>query len=179
MSRNITLCTIGSRGDCQPYVALGLSLKARGHTVTVATEQRNFNLISEFGLNFKCVSGDSCGMLYESKYQSTLKSGSFIGLINMTNDWNSKFDKKEILQSYVSALSGADIIISGALTLTQTFCVAEANKAVWIPMILGPTLTTSEFPLWALQAITCGCSCLNKWTYNLAFKALWDQEKVS
>ena len=33
----ITLITIGSRGDVQPYVALGVGLKAAGHVVKLAT----------------------------------------------------------------------------------------------------------------------------------------------
>lgn len=177
LSKRIVLCSIGSRGDCQPYIALGLDLKSRGHHITIATEQRNSNLVLGSGLNFSCIAGDSCGMLYEPKYQKTLRDGSFIGLINMTNEWNAKFDKKEILSSFMSALAGAEIIISGALTLTQTYCVAEANNVVWIPMILGPTLCTNEFPIWALSFLTFGFSCLNKWTYNVVFKSLWDQEK--
>ena len=34
---HLTLLTIGSRGDVQPYVALGVGLKAAGHTVRLAT----------------------------------------------------------------------------------------------------------------------------------------------
>ncbi len=35
---NITILTIGTRGDVQPYVALGIGLQAAGHTVTIATK---------------------------------------------------------------------------------------------------------------------------------------------
>jgi sterol 3beta-glucosyltransferase len=34
---NILIITIGSRGDVQPYVALGVGLQAAGHRVTIAT----------------------------------------------------------------------------------------------------------------------------------------------
>ena len=37
---NITLLTIGSRGDVQPFVALGVGLKEAGHEVTLATGKR-------------------------------------------------------------------------------------------------------------------------------------------
>ena len=43
-------------------------------------------------------------------------------------------------------------------------------------MILGPTLETSEFPIWALEGICC-CSCLNRYSYEMVFKAIWKQEK--
>eukprot|EP01034_Spumella_vulgaris_P031926 gene31927-39444_t len=43
-------------------------------------------------------------------------------------------------------------------------------------MILGPTLPTSEFPIWALENLI-PCSCLNKWSYGVLFSMLWNQEK--
>ena len=79
------------------------------------------------------------------------------------------------MDSYFSACSGAHIIISSALTMTQSFTVAEYLNCTWIPMILGPTLPTSEFPLWALESMT-PFSCMNKWSYDVAFAALWSSE---
>jgi len=46
----IVIATSGSRGDVQPYVALGIELKSRGHTVVVCTEQRMETLVKDFGL---------------------------------------------------------------------------------------------------------------------------------
>jgi sterol 3beta-glucosyltransferase len=33
----ICILTIGTRGDVQPYIALGLGLKVAGHEVTIST----------------------------------------------------------------------------------------------------------------------------------------------
>ncbi|MFN2214155.1 MAG: glycosyltransferase, partial [Anaerolineales bacterium] len=33
----ITIATVGTRGDVQPYIALGLGLQADGHQVQIAT----------------------------------------------------------------------------------------------------------------------------------------------
>lgn len=56
----------------QPYVLLGLELQGRGHSVTIATEQRMQGLVTQLGngrLSFHCISGDPTKMLYEKKYQ--------------------------------------------------------------------------------------------------------------
>lgn len=56
----------------QPYVLLGLELQARGHAVTIATEERMQGLVQQLGgdrLSFRCISGDPTGMLWEKKYQ--------------------------------------------------------------------------------------------------------------
>lgn len=39
-SMHIVIATVGTRGDAQPYVALGKVLSARGHRVTLATHER-------------------------------------------------------------------------------------------------------------------------------------------
>ncbi len=48
----IMLLTIGSRGDVQPYVALGKGLKAAGHTVTIATCERFRSFVERHGLHY-------------------------------------------------------------------------------------------------------------------------------
>lgn len=176
---NVIIATSGTRGDVQPYIALALLLKLRGHNVSIATEERMRNLVEEFGLAYRCIGGDPTGLIFDfdPKVQEVLRRGHILKLISLTQEWDKKFNKAEILDSYEAACMDADVIISAGLTLTQTFCVAEKLNCVWIPVILGPTLPTQEFPLWALEGLMCGCSCLNKWTYNVAFSAMWDNEK--
>ncbi|MCR9139286.1 MAG: glycosyltransferase [Alphaproteobacteria bacterium] len=55
---NILLLTIGSRGDVQPYVALGKGLKAAGHHVTVATCSRFRPFVEAEGLSYGHISDD-------------------------------------------------------------------------------------------------------------------------
>jgi sterol 3beta-glucosyltransferase len=47
---NITILTIGSRGDVQPFVALGIGLKEAGHEVTIATGGAFEAFVTEYGL---------------------------------------------------------------------------------------------------------------------------------
>ena len=48
--QKITLCAVGSRGDLQPYISLGLALKQKGYQVKIATENRLKPLVQEFGI---------------------------------------------------------------------------------------------------------------------------------
>ncbi|MGF1521839.1 MAG: glycosyltransferase [Leptolyngbyaceae cyanobacterium] len=48
----ILILTLGSRGDVQPYVALGKGLKAVGHTVTLCTSSRFESFITAHELNY-------------------------------------------------------------------------------------------------------------------------------
>jgi sterol 3beta-glucosyltransferase len=177
MSRRIIIVSIGSRGDVQPYCVLGEALAERGHDVTIATEQRLETLVTqEFQLPFRSIHGDSTGGLFDPKFQAGLANGSLFTLIKMTNEWKAKFSMNDILASYFTALAGAEIIISGGLSMTPSYCVAEKIGATWVPFILGPTMPTYAFPCWATASLTLGLSCLNKWSYRFLFRQLWNDE---
>jgi len=49
---NVFIITIGSRGDVQPFVALGKGLKAAGHRVTLCTSSSFEPFIRSHGLNY-------------------------------------------------------------------------------------------------------------------------------
>ncbi|MFN2208056.1 MAG: glycosyltransferase, partial [Candidatus Promineifilaceae bacterium] len=55
---NILIITFGSRGDVQPYLALGKGLKTAGHDVTLCTAEQFEPLIRENGLNYGYMTGE-------------------------------------------------------------------------------------------------------------------------
>lgn len=55
----ITILTAGSRGDTQPYIALGLALQKAGHSVRIATFANFKVLVESSGLEFYPVQGDA------------------------------------------------------------------------------------------------------------------------
>jgi UDP:flavonoid glycosyltransferase YjiC (YdhE family) len=173
---NVVIVASGSRGEVQPYIALAIALQGHGHQVAIATETRMKSLVEQdFGLDYRYVAGDPTGLLWEPHAQKALKKGSLFELMSMTKEWECKYDRMDILQSYVSACEGAELIIGANLTLTQSYCVAEYMNCAWVPMILGPTFPTNEFPLWIVPPCL---HCLpNKWFYKLVLKSLWNNEK--
>ena len=56
--KNIFILTLGSRGDVQPYVALGKGFQAAGHNVTVCTSSSFESFITGQGLNYGHMSND-------------------------------------------------------------------------------------------------------------------------
>ncbi len=58
MARKICILTFGTRGDVQPYVALGLGLKAAGYEVTIATLAEFKPLVMDYGLQHDALRGD-------------------------------------------------------------------------------------------------------------------------
>lgn len=48
----VTIVTVGSRGDVEPYIALGLGLQSAGHEVRLATHADYETAIRSRGLDF-------------------------------------------------------------------------------------------------------------------------------
>jgi UDP:flavonoid glycosyltransferase YjiC (YdhE family) len=57
MPLRLTILALGSRGDVQPFVALALALRARGHTVRIAAPADYAPLIEEYNLPFAILGG--------------------------------------------------------------------------------------------------------------------------
>ena len=70
----ILLLTFGSRGDVQPFVALGTSLRARGHDVTVTTGRGFDEMITAAGLTAMPLSIDIRAMIEAPEIQAALHS---------------------------------------------------------------------------------------------------------
>jgi sterol 3beta-glucosyltransferase len=69
----IYILTIGTRGDVQPYIALGLGLKSVGHEVTIATLKEFDDLVTEYGLQLAPLRGDFLKVAQSAETGSTTK----------------------------------------------------------------------------------------------------------
>src|SRR5688500_11006006 len=55
---HITILAYGSRGDVQPYVALGLGLKQAGHSIRIGAPELFRSFVTQYGLEFASLAGD-------------------------------------------------------------------------------------------------------------------------
>lgn len=72
--------TIGSRGDVQPYIALGLGLKKEGHRVTIVTHDEYKPWIEGFGIEHRQAGGDPGALMklsVENKVRTFFQISSF------------------------------------------------------------------------------------------------------
>ncbi|RHY27956.1 hypothetical protein DYB32_006403, partial [Aphanomyces invadans] len=179
--KNIVIVSIGTRGDLQPYCVVGAALVARGHHVTIATEGRMESFVTtEFNLPVRRIVGDMLGGLLDPTFQHRFGSAPVIQCFQLMQEWNARFDQQEILASYVTALTGADIVISGPVAMIESYCVAEAIGATWVPLFLGHFhFPTSEFPQWMLENVTGNWwGGLNKWSHSIIVSLGWKKDQA-
>jgi sterol 3beta-glucosyltransferase len=60
---NVLILTLGSCGDVQPYVALGVGLQRAGHRVTLATVEPFAQFVTDHGLHFAPLTGKFLDLL--------------------------------------------------------------------------------------------------------------------
>ena len=104
----IALTTIGSRGDIQPYIALGIELQRSGHSVTILTHPWAKQIVNFYGLTHISV-GDDIDINYTAKQfvensSSNLKAFKFA--LNFIFD-----NLKRCHTDFLSALKNFDLII--------------------------------------------------------------------
>lgn len=174
--KRVVILTSGSRGDTQPYIAVGLALKAAGHAVRLGVEERLKPLVEEFGLNYFRISGDPTAILWSQESQQMLREGRVMALMSKMESFIAPF-YQQCLVDYENACIGADVIVTGPLCFSQAYCIAEKMKKPFVPILLGPTLKTGDFPLFFLMHTNLGIGWINRATYNLMFFGLWQNEK--
>jgi UDP:flavonoid glycosyltransferase YjiC (YdhE family) len=78
-SKHFVCLTIGSRGDVQPYIALGKALQKEGHKVTIVTHEEYKKWVTGFGIDHRTAGGDPGALMklsVENKVCSDLSCSS-------------------------------------------------------------------------------------------------------
>ncbi|MDJ0708474.1 MAG: glycosyltransferase [Leptolyngbyaceae cyanobacterium MO_188.B28] len=135
---HITVLTIGSRGDVQPFCALALGLQQRGHQVTLASSVNFADFASQLGIPFAPISGNYQELMSSPTGLEFLEGDNSATLINDELRW------RQLLEGW-NACQGSDLIVLSLLGLWG-YHLAEALK---IPAILAaqiPIASTRAFP---------------------------------
>lgn len=136
----IVLATFGSHGDLNPFLALGLELKARGHSVAVAAAPVYKADVERLGLEHAPVRPD-------------LDQGD-VRMLERAMDprWGAEVIVRELLMPVIresyedleKAASGADLIMSHVLTYAAPV-LAEKKNIRWLSTSLQPLMFFSRY----------------------------------
>ena len=140
----ITIIAGGSRGDVQPYVALGKGLQEAGHTIRVLVPQDYQDLVTSYGLEFFDMGGGVKTMA-QSQIQDIAEQGNILKILAVTG----KGAQQLAIQSAKNGLAacrGSDLILAGFAGLSNGVALSEKLKVPLLQAHLMPFTPTSEFP---------------------------------
>lgn len=169
----ITVATSGSRGDVQPFVALGIGLAERGHAVRLATYASFETYVRAYGLDFAPVEGDPQAMLNERQGQEWVETGRRgTGFARGFRD----VVGPALYQGTADALAAcadAELLLFAGPTFYTFYNAAEKLNLPFIQTYLQPIHPTRTFPSAIFPSRWGGHSPTNYLTHVFGGQAFW------
>lgn len=136
-SKRIVLSTFGSFGDIHPYIAIALELKARGHSVVMATSEVYREKMDAVGLELHRVrpdmpsydQPDEISKLAAELIEARGGTEKVIGLLTP--------NLREAYEDLDAAAAGADLLLTHPLPLVGPI-VAQLRGLPWVSSVLAP-----------------------------------------
>ncbi|MBL8058713.1 MAG: glycosyltransferase family 1 protein [Anaerolineales bacterium] len=168
----ITIVTLGTRGDVQPYVALALGLKNAGHHVRLATHALFRNFVTGYGIDFAALPIDPQDLLAaEEDPQWINPIGNTVRNIHKTVKTVSPF-VHELLRDCVNACADADVVLSSTLGALAGYHVAEKLEVPFYPAYIQNIIRTGAYPSVLAPVLPLG-SVYNRLSYSLGDRLAW------
>jgi sterol 3beta-glucosyltransferase len=125
----ITICTLGSRGDAQPYLALAVGLQQAGHHVTLAAPHDFAEWIRSYGVNAHPMRFSAQESMQKPEVQAALKSRNMVRLLQIIRSVMITL-LADVLDDCWQAAQGAEFVV---LSITACAGVDIASQ-LDIPM---------------------------------------------
>jgi sterol 3beta-glucosyltransferase len=171
----VTILSGGSRGDVDPYRALGVALQSCGHSVRLATFEPYATDVMDCGLQFWPVTSPAAQLATTPVWQAWQASTG--GTLRHIRHWLRVAHAaspaiEQMLHDYWAACQDADAIISGAAALTGPD-IADQLSLPHVWALLQPMSPTRAFPhfLSPLPRLPAGLG--NRLTYRVAERVTW------
>ena len=166
----ITILAIGSRGDVQPYVALGVALKNAGASVRIVTFENFRDFVEEYGLEFHPLSGDVSKVASSEAVRGAMQADNPLKVLLSFNTL--KTLASHLQKDLFEACKGSDAIIYHPGPSIGYFIAQHLN----VPSILAtpfPMTPTREYPsLIFYDKPRLGKSC-NYLTHKIFEQIMW------
>jgi UDP:flavonoid glycosyltransferase YjiC (YdhE family) len=169
----IAIITPGSRGDVQPYLALGVGLKQAGHVVRLVTHQNFEEYVNSYGIEFWPVVGDVRVIAQSKDMRALIERGNFLAILSkMARE--AQRGALELAKGGLTACHDVDLIIAGIGGLFTGIAIAEKLNLPLVQAYYIPFTPTHEFPSFLFPRLPPRLSGgLNQLSFQLARQMMW------
>ncbi|MBM3123068.1 MAG: glycosyltransferase family 1 protein, partial [Chloroflexi bacterium] len=137
-----TILALGSRGDAQPYIALGVGLRRAGHRVRVLATSDFHQLIRSAELDFFDMGGSM--ETVARSMEGLLEGGNMLRILASMGPAAERMIGQAAARG-LEAGQGSDVIIAGLGGLPVGCALAEKLGIGFVPAYLYPFTPTSAF----------------------------------
>lgn len=169
--QNISIVASGSRGDVQPYVALGTGLRNAGYSVRLLTSDDFEALVTEAGLSFASTGSSTQARVQSEEWQRVIESGNFLKIMaKMRVELKKEGAKKA--QTLPPLLKESDLIVTGMAGIGGTFSIAERFGIPLVETHVFPFTPTRAFPSPLVPKLPLG-GPLNQLSFHVTRQLFW------
>ena len=169
----ITIIAMGSRGDIQPYIALGTGLKAAGHFVRLMSHENFERLVSSYGLEFWPVAGDVQALLETPEMRDLVEKGNLLAI----SKYIAKAAERAAIDSAREgwrAAQGMDLLIGGIGGIFIGTALAQRLGIPFLQAYLLPFTPTAAFPAVIVpQSLSKLGGMFNRFSHHLFRQIMW------
>ncbi len=168
----ITILTTGTRGDTQPFLALGLALKKKGHRVRIAASEGFKDFIEDYGLEFAATRGDVAKIASSDLVKDAVNADNPLKFFKSMKNEKLESLFLDMQHDLHKACHGSDVILYHPGATIGYFVAQEMN----IPSVLAtpfPMTPTKEYAnLLFYNGIRLG-KTYNKLTHKIFEQGFW------
>ncbi len=169
----------GSRGDVQPYLALGKKLKSAGHFVRLVTHQNYENLVEGNGLEFWPLEISIEEIIQGKKMREVLENGRLISSMKHISGIMSQ-SAIRLAKRSLAACMDVDLIMTGFSGLFITLTIAEKTGLPFLQAYNVPINPTREFPGVLIPPLPFSLGgVFNRITHHITLQMLWQAYRPS
>ena len=165
----IVIIAPGTRGDVQPYIALGKGLQSAGHTIRLVSHSNFESLVTSYGLEFWSFGNDVKDAVENSDMQALTEKGNFLLLLAKM----AKEAQREALrfaEGGLRAAQGMEIVLSGLGGLFIGIAIAEKLDIPLVQAYVVPFSPTREMSSVLTPKLP---PVLNRVSHQLTRQLMW------
>lgn len=167
----ITILTSGTRGDVQPFIALGVALRELGAEVTIVASVNFESLVTSYGLGFSPTRVDISKVMQSGELEASGKKAKTLKVFSVQKDNNFLSRLIDVQEDYYTACEDTDVIIYHVGAAIGHMIAKEKG----IISILGcpfPIMETDEYPaiLFYQKKLP---KAFNRLTHKIFKKGFW------
>jgi UDP:flavonoid glycosyltransferase YjiC (YdhE family) len=168
----IAMIAPGSRGDVEPYLALGQGLTRAGHHARVLSHSDFEPLVQAHGVEFWPLGGSVRDVLQGGDLRQMIEGGNFFKILSQMAK-EAQRGAVDLARDGLAGCRGMDLLVAG---LGGIFGMALAEK-LDVPLLQAyyiPFTPTGAYPSFIFSALPSWLgSGPNRWSYHIARQLMW------
>jgi sterol 3beta-glucosyltransferase len=174
----ITITSVGTRGDLQPFIALGLGLKATGHQVLIISAKNEKEFVQHYGLDFFALNVDIQKLMEGDDVKAMAKGNNPVKFM-LSHLKGSKQMKELMVAAQAEIFEGcrdADVIVFHP-GMPLGFFIAKQFDKISVMANPFPVLANKDYPSVLFYTAPILGKAFNLFTHFIFDKLFWTLSK--